>query len=409
MKTLAIASRARSFVIAFALGCSALATGSVAATSAAAASGDACSDKCLKDWPRTIAHAVPRKTCEAKCAAYGMAAGAKAKVTAAWRDTKEVAGAVVDKAKELGGKVVHAVAHLARGVWDSAKNCIADGLGACARKIVTAAANLARGLYDKVKDCVADGLGGCLKKIVKAIAEVACKGIGIFYDPATKCCAAKGALQCAKDAAVAVVKKGAQWLCDHFASAAAPKLNQGAAWLINKAGAALANYKISLRGSEIGSLACAFKSALGRTVQALSKKFGDPYLTISDIKISAAPAGTTINAHLGATASLSVPGQEGALTLSLLGEVDAAINTTCNFQGPLVTFGAHISDVKISSIPQWLTNAAVAGFVNPSLGCMSFCPKPIQAAGMNVKLDYCKVIDACLRSNCTAPVLNTVL
>ena len=419
--------RAACFVVV----CAAAALGSLVASGPAYA--DACYDKCQKDWPSTYIHAIPRKACEAKCTAISLAGAAKEKVAAAWDRTKEVASAAVTtavntgkavaakvvetgkkvaaKVVETGKKVVDKVAKalLPRGLYDAVKNCIADGLGGCLQKIVTAAGNLARGLYDKVKACVADGLGGCLKQIAKAAVEMACKGVGIFWDAAKKCCAAKGAVQCAKDAAVAVVKKGAQYLCDTFAKSLVPQLSEGAAWLINKAGAALASYKLQLKGSQLGSLACAFKSALGHTIQGISQKFGDPLLTISGIKIVGIPGGNTVKASLGATATISVAGKEGALTLRLEGDIDAVVDTSCNFQGPLATFGANITKVSIGSIPQWLTNAAVAGFVSPRLGCFSFCPKPIVAAGMAVKLDYCRVIDTCLKSKCTAPVLNTVL
>jgi hypothetical protein len=384
------------------------------------ASAGACSDKCQKDYPRSIYHAVPRNACKAKCAAMSLTSSATAKVKAGWERTKEIGAAAVKKVKEVGGAAVKTVKevgaaaakkvkNLARGLWDKTKKCIADGLGGCVKKIITAAGNLARGLWDRVKNCVADGNGGCLKRIAKAGLEMACKGVGIFWDAAKKCCAQKGAVQCAKDAAIAVVRKGAKWLCDKFATKVVPAVNKGVSWVINKAGSALKNYKISLRGSEIGALACAFKSALGHTITNMSKKFGDPYLTIKNIVLGAAPHGSTINATLGATASISVPGKQGALSLRLEGEVDGAIDTSCNFEGPLATFGARVTKVGISSIPQWLTDSAVKEFVNPSLGCMSFCPQPIKAAGMNVKIDYCRVIDTCLKNKCTAPVVNTLL
>ena len=384
-----------------------------------AANAGACTDKCQKDWPRSIYHAVPRKACEAKCAAISMASSAKTTVTAAWdrskaigvagvKKVKELGTAAVNKVKEVGTKVLNAIP-LARGLWDKAKNCISDGLGSCVKKIVTAAGNLARGIYDKIKNCVADGLGGCLKRVAKAALELACKGVGIFWDKAKNCCAAKGAVQCVKDAAVEIVKRGAKYLCDRFATSLVPKLNQGAAWVLNKVGGALKSYKISLRGSEIGAMACMFKSQVGHTINDMSQKFGDPVLTIKDIVIGGVADGNAITAPLGATASLSVPGKPGALELRLEGEVDGTVDTKCNFEGPLATFGARVTKVGISSIPQWLTNSAVKNFVNPSLGCMAFCPKPIEAAGMPIKLDYCRVVDSCLKNKCTAPVVNTLL
>lgn len=380
----------------------------------------ACEDRCQRDWPRPYFHAVPRKACQAKCWAQDRARSLVAAGSRTVEAIRSAGGAVVTRAKEVGekvaarakevGKKVAAQARkLARGAWDAARKCIADGLGGCVKTIVTAAGNIARGLWDKAKRCFADGLGGCLEKVARSAAELACKGVGTFWDAARQCCRKKGAVRCVKDAVKGVVQKGIAWLCRKGMPKLVPALNQAAARLLNKAGAALKGYTLSLRGSEIGALACALKARAGHAISDLSRKLGDPYLTISDIRIGGVAERSRLVAPLEATATLSVPGQKGALSLRLAGSVDAQIDTSCNFEGPLATFGAYVDRVHTRSIPQWLTDRAVGNFVNPNLGCMTFCPPVLKPAGMDLKLDYCTVIDACLKSRCAAPVLNTII
>jgi hypothetical protein len=335
----------------------------------AAAADKACEDKCHADWPRSIVHAVPRNACLAKCWAID-----KAKAAAA------LGGKVVDKVKEVGGKIIEGVKKIAHGLWDKAKQCFADGVG------------------------------GCLKKIVVKALTVACKGVGVFWDEASKCCARKGVVECLKEAGKELVKKGAAWLCKQAMPAVAPKLYQAAAWLLEKAGVALKNYQLQLKGSEIGLLACAFKAAAGHTIADASRKIGDPTLTLQGIQLHGEPSGDKLHATFAATATVAPPpGQTGSLAVTVGGGVDLHLDTSCNFQGPLATVTAKVERVSVSKIPQWFTSSVTQGFVNPSLGCFTFCPPVLKPAGMDLKLNYCKVIDACLKSQCTAPVVNALI
>jgi hypothetical protein len=361
-----------------------------------------CEDKCQADWPRAIVHSVPRNACLAKCWAVDKARAAVRVAGQAVDKVKEVGGRAVDKVKEVGGRAVDKVKEVGGRVVDKVKEV--------GGQVVAGVKKIAHGLWDKAQKCFADGVGGCLKRVLVSALTSACKGVGLVWDEASQCCARKGVVECLKEAGKKLVKKGAAWLCKQAMPAVAPKLYQAGAWLLEKAGAALKNYQLSLKGSEIGALACAFKAAAGHTITDVSRKFGDPTLTLHGIQLHGERAGDKLHATFAATATLAPPpGQSGSLALTAGGSVDIHLDTSCNFEGPLATITARVDRVSVSKIPQWFTTSATQGFVNPSLGCFTFCPPVLKPAGMDLQLNYCKVIDACLKSPCTKPVLNAVL
>jgi hypothetical protein len=445
----------------------------------AARADKACENECWKSWPDPKAECasawsstaceyakegvrkIPRKSCLAVCWAKDKAVEWKPAIDAAKNLVKETGGAVVDKVKEVGGavvdKVTSTVKNTVAGYWDKVKGCIADGFGGCAKKIVSAAGQVAKSLWDSAKQCVADGLGGCL-----------CKGAGVLWDAAGKCCKKHGVVGCIKEAGTKAIntvldpicknhpdpalrecckKKGGalqcrgEWweqckkkgagqclkdtgkgiggalkelpcaFCKMAEGFLVPKLNGAAAWLINAAGKALSSYSLALKGSEIGALTCSFGANVGHTISDMAKKFGNPTLSISGIKLSAAKGGSkgaTLSATLGATATLSLGGE--ALSIDVEGVVDVTADTTCNFAGPLLNVGARVTKLTPrGTIPKAIVNTAVGTYVNPSLGCIAPCLPAVKAAGMEIKVDYCKVIDTCLKDKCTAPVVNTLL
>ena len=333
-----------------------------------------------------------RAGCKAKCWAADKAAAAAAAAKAAYDKVKSTAGSAYNKAKDVAKKAYDKAKDVAKKAYDTAKTAV--------KKVVTKVKNIAKGYWDKAKKCLADGVGGCMKKVINKVKNIA-KGA---WD-AVKKCTADGIGGCLKKVGKAILDAGKKWLCGK----AMPLLEKAAAWLLNKAGSKIAGYSLSLSTNEIGSLACAWKSQIGHVVGDHSKKLGNPTLTLSGIKLGGKAGKSGLTATLGASASVSAPKQTGALSLSVVGQVNAALDRTCNFKGPMITLSGKVAKVSISKMPQWLTNKAVSGYVNPSLGCFSFCMEPLKVQGMDIKLNICKVLDTCLKDKCTSPVLNTII
>ncbi|MBI3071236.1 MAG: SH3 domain-containing protein [Deltaproteobacteria bacterium] len=187
--------------------------------------------------------------------------------------------------------------------------------------------------------------------------------------------------------------------------------------LVRAVGQDLARLAITRVGSEIGDLLCAKDAesgdaSTGLTVYEMAKRFGDPKLTIKNITLGlkAATLGhkDDTTATLSAQAFLSVRSSPEMLSLTLEGEASIKPGG-CDFSGPMLILSAKVTDWKVSRLPQWLTDRATENFITPNLGCFTFCPPALSAAGLRTEIDYCRVIDSCLTNNCTAPVVNTLL
>jgi hypothetical protein len=214
-----------------------------------------------------------------------------------------------------------------------------------------------------------------------------------------------------KETAAVVKKETIKSVCKSAASAATSVLEGVAEGITSSA--SWVGYAETFKASEIGGILCwAGYQDYGQMASDALTKAGSPSLVLGNLKIRVLKkdsrslvAAVSVDVALGPGNASTVLTSNDSLRMTFKAEVTFVPSQDCK---PEMAISLKVTETVINNIPNAMVGAFVNRYVVPTFVCTKFPLSPLTAQGMSIPINYCKVIDACLSSSCTAPFINAI-